>query len=66
MASEPFEPGSFRQVPSAVGAVKRAYRDASPRQRQQLRAWFRDVLSGVDGNDGADRPLRAGDLRPRA
>lgn len=35
---------------SAVAIVKEKYRQSSKRQRQMLRAWFRRVLSGEDGN----------------
>lgn len=36
---------------SAVGQVKEIYRRATLKQRDQLRAWMRRVLSGEDGND---------------
>lgn len=38
----------WRLEPSSVTAIKEAYRTASRRQRQTLRAWFLRVLTNTD------------------
>lgn len=42
--------GGWRFECSSVTAVKEAYRQSSPRQRQALRAFFLRVLTNMDGN----------------